>query len=70
MLPLKTAREASAKAKSAWESTKAAMKEAGQDTKEGITERFEKQELTEMKPALKVGFVFKYVPLPLTLHME
>jgi hypothetical protein len=27
MLPLKTAREASAKAKSAWESTKAAMKE-------------------------------------------
>jgi hypothetical protein len=52
----KTAREASAKAKSAWEST-AAMKEAGQDTKEAYNRTLEKQELTKMKPALKAGFV-------------
>jgi hypothetical protein len=36
----KTAREASAKAKSAWEST-AAMKEAGQDTKEAYNRTLE-----------------------------
>jgi hypothetical protein len=39
------------------ESTKAAMKEAGQDTKEAYNRTLEKQELTEMKPALKAGFV-------------
>jgi hypothetical protein len=42
---LKKAREASAKAKSAWESTKAAMKEAGQDTKEAYNRT--QQELTK-----------------------
>jgi hypothetical protein len=41
MLPLKTAREASAKAKSAWEK-QLQMKEAGQDTKEAYN-RTQKQ---------------------------
>jgi hypothetical protein len=36
------------------ESTKAAMKEAGQDTKEAYNRTLEKQELTEMKPALRL----------------
>jgi hypothetical protein len=39
------------------ESTKAAMKEAGQDTKEAYNRTLEKQaKLTKMKPALKAGF--------------
>jgi hypothetical protein len=41
----KTAREASAKAKSAWESTKAAMKEAGQDTKEAYNRTLKKAKI-------------------------
>jgi hypothetical protein len=38
-------------------STKAAMKEAGQDTKEAYNRTLEKSRLTKMKPALKAGFV-------------
>jgi hypothetical protein len=33
------------------------MKEAGQDTKEAYNRTLEKQELIQMKPALKAGFV-------------
>ncbi len=41
----KTAREASAKAKTAWENTKSAMKEAGEDTKEAYNRTLEKAKM-------------------------
>jgi hypothetical protein len=43
------------------------MKEAGQDTKEAYNRTLEKQELIQMKPALKAGFVLA-CPIPLTLQ--
>ena len=41
----KTAREASDKAKMAWENTKTSMKEAGQDTKEAYNRTLEKAKM-------------------------